>query len=195
MRIFSKLYRLVLRWAEHRHAPYYLAGVSFAESSMFPVPPDVMLVSMALAKPDRSWSYALVATVSSVFGGMLGYVIGALFMQIILPKLQLLGYGPAYEMVQHWFAQWGFWVVFVAGFSPVPYKLFTLGAGAMHLSFIPFVIASIIGRGARFYLVAAAMYVGGEKIQRVLHRYVDLVGWLLVLLCVFAYIVYWFYRH
>jgi len=195
MGVFTKLFQTVIRWSEHRRAPYYLAGVSFAESSMFPVPPDVMLVSMALAKPKQSWNYALIATISSVLGGMFGYLLGYLFIGAIQPYLAYWGYADTYEMVQQWFNDWGVWVVFIAGFSPVPYKLFTLGAGAVHLAFLPFVLASIIGRGMRFYLVAGAMYWGGERIQRVLNRYIEILGWILVAVLVLLYCCYWIYRH
>lgn len=195
MGIFTAIYQKVLAWSEHRFAPYYLAGVSFAESSMFPVPPDVMLISMALAKPHRSWRFAFVATISSVLGGMLGYWLGYVFMSAIHPYIVSWGYGGTYEMVERWFTDWGVWVVFIAGFSPVPYKLFTLGAGAMHAAFLPFVLASIIGRGLRFYLVAAAMFWGGARIQKALDRYIEIIGWVVVAVLVLLYGIYWIHSH
>jgi len=190
MKLFSKLYRKVIAWSEHRHAPYYLAGVSFAESSMFPIPPDIMLISMALAKPERSWRFAWVATISSVVGGMFGYLIGAFFMHLIYPFIVKFGYLHGFNTVQHWFELWGFWIIIVAGFSPIPYKLFTIGAGAIHMAFLPFVFASLVGRSMRFFAVAAAMYFGGAKLNQFIQRYVDVVGWLMVLVLLLAIILY-----
>lgn len=189
MRIFSQLYNKVLKWSRHRHAPYYLAGVSFAESSMFPVPPDVMLISMALAEPKRAWYYAMLATVGSVVGGMLGYLIGAYLFRFIHPTLLSMGYGEYLTHVEHWFHVWGVWVVLLAGFSPIPYKLFTISAGAMQVAFWPFVLASLFGRGLRFYLVSFAMYWGGEKLRGLIRRYVDILGWLLVAIFLLLYLL------
>ncbi len=189
--IFSQIYDRVLRWSRHRHAPYYLAGVSFAESSFFPVPPDVMLASMTLANPDRAWWYALLTTLSSVVGGLVGYLIGALFFELAASYMSYLGYETAYQTVHQWFTQWGFWIVFVAGFSPIPYKLFTIAAGAMHMALLPFVAASLIARGARFFLVAGLLYLGGEKFETHLRRYIDWLGWLVVVLAVVGYFIFW----
>ena len=182
--IFAKMYAKTLDWARHRHAPYYLTGASFAEASFFPIPPDIMLMTMALAKPERAWHYAGLATIGSVLGGALGYFIGAYFLHLIFPYITEFGYEPAFALVQHWFTVWGFVVVFVAGFSPVPYKLFTIGAGAMSVKFLPFLFASLISRGLRFYLVSAVMYWGGPRIEKVLHKYVDWIGWVLVVILV-----------
>ena len=180
MGIFSKMYSKVLQWSEHKHAPYYLGGISFIESSVFPIPPDVMLISMGLVKPQQAWRYALIATIFSVLGGMFGYLIGEYFLQLIFPYIQYLGYASAYAVVAEWFKHWGILAVFLAGFTPIPYKLFTIGAGAMHMLFWPFVVASIVGRGMRFFLVSAAMFSGGARIQKILHRYIDIIGWILV---------------
>jgi len=190
MRIFSSLYRLVLRWSEHRHAPYYLAGVSFAESSIFPVPPDVMLISMSLAKPKQAWRYAAVATISSVLGGMLGYVIGAFLFKLIYPYIVSMGYLPAFNEVSVLFKQWGIWIIFIAGFTPIPYKIFTISAGTMRMAFLPFVIASMFGRAGRFFLLATVLYWGGEHINRLCTKYIDLIGFLILGLCLIGFIVY-----
>lgn len=189
MRFFSAIYQRARAWSQHRHAPYYLAGASFAESALIPIAPDAMLIPMALAAPQRAWYYAFVATISSILGGIVGYVIGAFCLQFVLPLLEAWGYATAYAQVQQWFHTWGFWAVVIAGFSPIPYKLFTIGAGAMHFAFIPFVIASIIGRSVRFFAVAAAMYWGGERLEHLIHRYIDWVGWLLVAIALVGCIV------
>jgi membrane protein YqaA with SNARE-associated domain len=126
MRIFSALYERTMTWAAHRHAPWYLGGLSFAESSFFPIPPDVMLAPMSLARTDRAWWYATLTTVASVVGGLFGYLIGMLAIDAVLPLLVDAGYGSRYDQAIAWFAEWGVWVVFIAGFSPIPYKLFTM---------------------------------------------------------------------
>lgn len=191
MRLFSHLYRQVMRWSHHRHAVYYLGAVSFIESSLFPIPPDVMLAPMSLAKPERAWWYATVTTLTSILGALLGYVIGMFFFYWIAPWITYFGYMPAYQQVQHWFEQWGAWIMFIAGVSPVPFKLFTIAGGALHTSLFPFLIGSIIGRGARFYLVAGLMRLGGEKMHLWLERFVDRIGWSIVGLLSVGYGIYW----
>lgn len=189
MRIFSALYERAMCWATHPHAPRYLAGLSFAESSFFPVPPDVMLAPMALAQPARAWYYAALTTVASVLGGVFGYVIGVFAFELVEPLLRGAGYWDNYLTVRDWFARWGFWAVFVAGFSPIPYKVFTIAAGAIGMSAPLFVLASAIGRGARFFLVSALMRWGGERMERVLRGYMDRIGWVTVVLAVVMYLV------
>ncbi len=187
MRIFSRLYDLALRWSRHPHAPRYLAALSFAESSFFPVPPDVMLAPMALAMPRRAWRLAALTTLASVAGGVLGYVIGAFAFDLVAPWLQAAGYWPHYQRAAAWFGEWGVWVVFLAGFTPIPYKIFTISAGVVGMAFAPFVAASLVGRGARFYLVAGLIRWGGEPMERALRRHVDTIGYLAVVLAVIVY--------
>lgn len=184
MKLFSPLYRRAMTWSRHPHAPWYLGSLSFAESSFFPVPPDVMLAPMALANPSRWWWLALITTLTSVAGGVAGYLIGYFAMDAILPWLQESRYWPAYQTAVDWFGKWGFWAVFVAGFSPIPYKVFTIAAGALSMALFPFVLASIIGRGLRFFLVAGLMAWGGAKMEEALHRYIDRLGWATVALVV-----------
>ena len=132
----------VMKWAEHRHAVFYLSGLSIVESAFLPVPPpDVMLAPMSLAQPERAWFYALLTTATSVFGGVLGYLLGMYAFELIEPLIHQANYWPQYEKAQHWFEQWGIWVVFIAGFSPIPYKLFTISAGVAGMAFFLFVIA------------------------------------------------------
>jgi membrane protein YqaA with SNARE-associated domain len=187
MRLFSSLLNMVMGWAEHRHASYYLAGLSFAESSFFPIPPDVMLAPMTLAKPERAWQFATVTTIASVVGGVAGYLIGMFAFELVEPLLHSAGYWERYLATREWFAVWGVWVVFLAGFSPIPYKIFTITAGVVGMVFVPFVLASIIGRGARFFLVAWLMRLGGPKMERILKQYIDRIGWLLVIVVVLGY--------
>lgn len=177
MKIFTWLYNRVMSWSRHRHAPIYLMVMSFSEASFFPVPPDVMLAPMALAKPKRAWWYAGVASIASSIGGLFGYLIGAFLIYFILPYLHKIGYFSEFLHVQHLFQQWGIGILFVASFTPIPYKIFTIAGGAMHMAILPFFLTSLIGRAARFYLVAALMSWGGEPMEHMIRRYIDWIGW------------------
>lgn len=190
MRLFSRLYDRTLIWAAHPHARWYLAGLSFAEASFFPIPPDVMLVPMTLARPRASWRLALLTTLASAFGGVAGYLIGLLAFEAVHPLIIEFGYEHAYLVASTWFAHWGFWAVFLAGFSPIPYKVFTITAGAVAMFFPAFLVASVVGRGARFFLVAGLVRWGGPKVADQLRRYIDVIGWLLVVALVVAYLIY-----
>jgi membrane protein YqaA with SNARE-associated domain len=190
MKIFSALYARAMRWARHPRAPWFLGGLSFAESSFFPVPPDVMLAPMSLATPSRAWYYAALTTITSVLGGVLGYLIGMFAFDMIEPLLSEHGYLDRYELAKSWFEEWGFWAIFLAGFSPIPYKVFTIAAGVIGMAFLPFVIASVIGRGLRFFLVAGLMAWGGEPMEKKLHRYMDVLGWATVLIVIIAWLIY-----
>jgi membrane protein YqaA with SNARE-associated domain len=180
MKALTALYERVKVWARHPHARWYLVGLSFAESAFFPVPPDVMLAPMSLAHPQRAWRLAAVTTLASVLGGLLGYAIGGLAFDLVQPLLHRAGYWAAYLQAREWFATWGFWAVLLAGFSPIPYKVLTISAGVIGMSLIPFTLASLVGRGARFFLVAALMVWGGRRMEGGLRGYVDRVGWILV---------------
>jgi membrane protein YqaA with SNARE-associated domain len=162
--------------------------LSFAESSFFPIPPDVMLAPMSMAQPSRAWFYAGLTTLASVIGGVLGYFIGLFAFDLIEPLLRDWGYWEGYLNAKEWFGRWGFWAVFLAGFSPIPYKIFTITAGVVVMPLIPFLIASLIGRGARFFLVASLMAWGGAPMERALHRYVDRLGWIMVVAFVLLFL-------
>ena len=186
MKVFHKLYIYTLSLAAHAKASYYLFVLSFAESSFFPIPPDVMLAPMCLAKPNNAWRFAFLTTIGSVFGGVLGYLIGKFSFAYVEPFIEQFGYMLAYENSVSWFTEWGFWAVLIAGFSPIPYKVFTIAAGALNMAFLPFVIGSIIGRGTRFYLVAFLIKLFGNKIDFMLKKYMDIIGWGLVFLIIFV---------
>jgi membrane protein YqaA with SNARE-associated domain len=191
MKLFSKLYAKVMKWSLHPHAERYLAGLSFAESSFFPIPPDVMLAPMSLAQTDKAFRFALITTVASVAGGILGYAIGTWFFDLIQPLISNGGrWEHHYQLTKEWFSEWGFWAIFIAGFSPIPYKVFTITAGTIGMLFFPFVMASVIGRGARFFLVASLMKWGGKEMELKLKKYIDILGWLVIILGVIAYIIY-----
>ncbi len=190
MRIFEPLYDRVMEWSRHRHATRYLAGLSFAESSFFPVPPDVMLAPMAAARPREALRLAALTTLFSVLGGVLGYVIGALAFELVSPWISDMGHGDNLELAKEWFAVWGVWVVLIAGFSPIPYKLFTVTAGALAMPLLPFVIASALGRGARFFAVGLLMAWLGPHADRHLRPYMERLGWLSVFLLAAAIIIF-----
>jgi len=194
MKIFTSLYEKVMRWSKHPRASYYLGGLSFAESSFFPIPPDVMLAPMSVAQPKRAFWFAFITTVTSVLGGIFGYLIGAFAFEYIQPWLQTTSYWPKFEMAETWFDKWGVWVIFVAGFSPIPYKLFTLSAGVLSMSIIPFVIASFIGRGARFFILAGLLKYLGPKLEPMIVKYMEWIGWFTVLLLI-AVIGYFKFLH
>lgn len=190
MKPFSPLYDRAMAWARHRHAPWYLSALSFAESSFFPIPPDVMLAPMSLANPARAWWFAGITTLASVIGGLFGYLIGLLAFDLVEPLIRSAGYWPNYLKAEEWFDRWGFWAIFLAGFSPIPYKIFTITSGVISMSLAPFVLASLIGRGSRFFLVSALMAWGGERMEATLRRYIDRIGWILVLTLVLIFLMY-----
>jgi membrane protein YqaA with SNARE-associated domain len=141
---------------------------------------------MCLAERKRAWRYASITTVASVAGGAAGYLIGYYLLELIEPWLQTSHYWPGYLKARAWFDKWGVLAVFIAGFSPIPYKIFTVAAGAAMLTFPGFLLASILGRGGRFYLVAAFIVVGGERMAAMLPKYVERIGWGVVSLAVVA---------
>lgn len=182
--MFRRLYAAVVRAAGSRRAPTLLAILSFAEASFFPIPPDVMLAPMTLAHPRRAWWFALIATVASVAGGVLGYWIGVLFLDALLPWLKEFGYFHAYESARDWFDTYGFWAIVLAGFSPIPYKIFTIAAGAVGMPFLPFVLGSAVGRGGRLFIVAGLVRWLGPVFEQRLLKYIDWIGWGLVVIIV-----------
>lgn len=175
MKIFESLYDNVLRWSRHRQAPRYLAGVSFAEAFIFPIPVAVMLLPMALAEPARAWKLAGLTLIFSVLGGVAGYLLGMGAYELIEPLLQ--NHAAQFEKARTWFAEYGVWVVIMAGFSPVPYKIFTITAGTLLMPFIPFVIASVFGRASQFYLIAFLANKFGPAMEPKIRQYVEWLGW------------------
>ncbi|MEC9375501.1 MAG: YqaA family protein [Pseudomonadota bacterium] len=189
MRLFSLLMDRVLIWSRHPKATFYLAGLSFAESSFFPIPPDVMLAPMVIASPKKAWRFAAITTISSVLGGLAGFFIGMFAIDLIEPSLKQFGYWDVYLLAKDWFSSWGFWAILAAGFSPIPYKIFTIAAGAITMPLMPFIVASIFGRASRFFLVAGLIYLGGKKFEDRLRQYIDLIGWLFVAAMVLGFLI------
>ena len=189
MKLFAPLYERVLEWSRHRHAERYLGAMSFAESSFFPIPVDVMLAPMVLAARDRWVQLATIATLFSVLGGLAGYAIGFGLFDMIEPWLRESHYWGAYETSRDWFDRYGVWVVFVAGFSPIPYKVFTIAAGVAALNVPGFLIASLIGRAGRFFLVAGLVRAGGQSLEDGLTKHVERIGWAVVV--IFVSVIAW----
>jgi membrane protein YqaA with SNARE-associated domain len=193
VQLFATLYQAVMRFSRRREAPYYLSLLSFFESFILPFPPpDVMLAPMSLAKPSRAMHFAALTLLASVLGGLVGYMIGAFLFDLAEPLIVDWGYQERFQTVIEWFDHWGFWAVLVAGFSPVPYKIFTIAAGVFGLALLPFVMASVIGRGARFFLLAWCLAKFGPAIEPRLVRYIEYIGWAVVGALLLAILIYKF---
>ena len=174
MKAIRRLYDWVLSWAETPYGVPALGLLAFAEASFFPIPPDVLLMALALAIPHRSFRYALVAAIGSVTGGILGYLIGwGLWEQVAdyfynyVPGVSIEGF----KQVQRLFEEYDFWTIFAAGFTPIPYKIFTIAAGVFQVNFAVFVVASAIGRSLRFFLVAGMFYYFGRQARGLIEKY------------------------
>jgi len=187
--VFQKWYERVLKWSAHERAPWYLSALSAAESSVFPVPPDLMLVPMTLARPDRAWVLAAICTLSSVAGGLVGYLIGSLAFGLVENWLLQSAWAGMFNRAVEAFGEYGFWYILLAGFTPIPYKVFTISAGVVGMPPLPFIAGSLVGRGGRFFLVAGLIRLGGERLERGLRKWVDLIGWTVLGLAVLAFVV------
>jgi len=185
-----RLYDWVMRLAQHRYAIPFMGVVSFAESSFFPIPPDVMLVPMVLANRTKAFTIAAVCTVSSVLGGLLGYAIGYYFFETIGAwVVKTYGLQAGLESFRHGFAEYGTWIILIKGLTPIPYKLVTIASGAAHFDLFTFVWASIVTRGARFFIVAALLWKYGEPIRAFIEERLTLVTWLFLIALVGGFIV------
>ncbi len=179
--MLRRLYDSVLALTASRHAPWWLAVISFAESSVFPIPPDVLLIPMCLARPERAWRLALICTVASVLGGAFGYFIGyALFEVLATPVIRFYHYEAAFERFKATYDEYGLWVILVKGFTPIPYKIVTIASGAAHFDFVVFMLASLATRGARFFLVAGLIRAFGEPVRAFIEKRLTLVTTLAV---------------
>ena len=173
------LYDWTLRLADHRYALWILAAVSFIESSVFPIPPDVLLIPMVLAAPHRAWLIAGVCTVASVAGGLFGYYIGAELMEMIgRPVIEFYGKGPLFDDFARRYEESGAWAVLFAGLTPFPYKIITIASGATGLELTTFMVSSVIARGLRFFIIAALLWKFGAPIRDFIERRL---GWLFAL--------------
>ena len=174
--MLRRLYDKTIAYAESPNAPYVLGAVSFAESSFFPVPPDVMLIPMALAKPKKAWLYALICTVTSVLGGLFGYWIGAaLYESLGQWLISLYGYGDKIEHMRSLYQECGHWVILVKGLTPIPYKIVTIASGIAGYSIFWFIILSAVTRGARFFIVAGILNRYGATLRGFIERHLTTV--------------------
>ncbi len=184
------LYDWVLSWADKPSGKGVLYSVAFAESSFFPIPPDPLLIAFCLSKPKESLKFAFFTTLFSVFGGMLGYVIGLfLFETVGKFLLNLYNYWDAYNSVKSMFDTYGFAAVLIAGFTPIPYKVFTIASGSFYFNFLLFVFASILSRGARFFIVAILMLFFGEKAKMFIDKYFDWLALAFAILLIFGFVI------
>jgi membrane protein YqaA with SNARE-associated domain len=188
--MLRRLYDWTMGLASRPYALLALAAVSFAESSFFPIPPDAMIVPMVLARPDRAWRIALVATIASVLGGILGYAIGYyLFETLGQSLIQFYGYQDKFEAFKQAYNQWGLWIILIKGLTPIPYKLVTIASGAAAFDFPVFLLASIITRGLRFFIVAALLRRFGEPIRDFVERRLTLVATAFLLVLVGGFLI------
>lgn len=177
MRPFQAMYDIVLGWSRHPRAERYLAALSASEAIFFPVPPDVMLAPMCLARPRQAWRYATWCTLASVGGAFIGYLLGDWAGETIRPWLEQSRYADSYHSVVESFTVYGVIYMVLAGFSPIPFKIFTVSAGLLSMPLLPFLLASAAARAARFFLVAGLIRVGGPQFAERLRQWVDGIGW------------------
>lgn len=191
MKIFQPLYDRAIVWARHRHAPWLLFGLSFAEAVFFPVMPELMLAPMCLAQPKRGFWFAALSLLGSVLGMFVGYAIGYYAIEWAMPFIEKMGYAAQFDSIKQQAAANGFWLLLIAGFTPIPFKIFTLASGAVGMPLLPFFAGAVIGRGKRVFLVAGAIRLGGEKAEAALRKHIEPVGWIALLL--FAGLIAWLY--
>ena len=187
-----RLYDWVLGWADRPGGTWALGALAFAESSFFPVPPDVLLMALSVGKPKRSLWFAAVCSIGSILGGMLGYAIGHWGWEIV--SGWFFAYVPgfteaAFHTVEAKYNEWGFWIVFTAGFTPLPYKVFTIASGTMSISFPAFLLASTISRSARFFMVAGLIRIFGPEIKAFIDKYFNLLAIVFTVLLVGGFVI------
>lgn len=197
MKLFGPLYERALVWSRHPKAPALLTGLSFAEAVVFPVMPEVMLAPMCLAQPKRGFWFATLSLAGSLVGAVIGYLLGHYAFELVRPLLQDLGWLARIDAqvasLREVLAQspWkAFWLLVIAGFTPIPLKIFTWASGIVGVPMLPFLSSMFVGRGKRVFLVALAIRLGGERAEKALHRYIEPIGWSAMAL--FAGLVGWF---
>lgn len=188
--MLRRLYDWTIKLSASRHAPWALGAVSAAESSVFPLPPDVILIPMVLARRDKAWAYATICTIASVIGGIFGYAIGYfLFDTVGTYVLNLYGYQDAFQSFASRYNEYGVWIVLIAGITPFPYKVITIASGVTGLNFLVFMLASIVARGARFFLVSALLWWFGEPIRAFIDRYFGILTTVFMILLIGGFVV------
>ncbi len=190
MKIIKKLYDWVLHWAETPYAVPALFLLSFSESSFFPVPPDVLLIALAISIPQKSFKYAAICSVASVLGGILGYYIGVYGYETVGKPIVDFYHGQAtMDKVNMWYEQYGFWGILIAAVTPIPYKVFTIASGVFKFDFLSFLSASIIGRSFRFFVVAGLIWKFGPVIKKFIDKYFNLLSFAFIVLLVGGFIL------
>ena len=185
MRPFYTLYNKILEWSSSRFAVIWLATISFLESSILPYPiQDFLLASMSLKVRNRAYYFAIICTLSSVLGAIAGYYIGIYAISLIMPLLDTMNYLPELHKAEKYFNTYGIWIILIAGFSPIPYKLFTISAGMMSMPLLPFVIFSLVARSARYLLIAFLVRKFGKRADAWLNKYIDRLGYVLIVIIV-----------
>jgi len=188
--MLRRLYDWVLHWAETPYGTWALFLLAFSESSFFPIPPDVLLIALAVAIPKKSFKYALVCSAGSVLGGCLGYLIGWHFMAGIGEKIiAFYGLTQKIEYIKDLYINYDAWAIGIAGFTPIPYKVFTISAGAFNINFPVFIIASTISRSARFFLVGSLIYIFGPRIQTFIDKYFNILAVAFMVLLVAGFVI------
>ena len=188
--MLRRLYDWTMGLAAHRRATAWIAVIAFLESSVFPIPPDILLIPMVLAAPTRAWRIVAIVTTASVLGGLAGYAIGIfLFETIGRAILDFYGYFDKFTRFQEWYKEWGGWIVFAGGFSPIPYKVITIASGTVQLDIWTFAIVSIVSRGARFLIVAALLWKFGAPIRAFIERWLGPLSLAFVVLLVAGFVV------
>lgn len=191
----KKLYNWVLSWSESKWSSYALFILAFAESSFFPIPPDVLLLALSVGKPEKSFFYAFLCSAGSVIGGVFGYFIGLKFMSLIGSAIvSLYGFQEKMDQIGHLYREYDAWAVSIAGFTPVPYKVFTIAAGIFEISLPVFIIASLFSRSLRFFIQGCLIYFFGEKIKSFIDKYFNVlaVSFTILLIAGFVLIKYLF---
>lgn len=188
--MLRRLYDWVLSWAETPYGTWALFALAFCESSFFPIPPDILLIALAVALPKKSFKYALVCSCGSLLGGCLGYLIGWQFMASVGDAIiRFYGLQDKYDYIQQAYSLYDAWAVGIAGFTPIPYKVFTITAGAFKINFMVFLIASAVSRSARFFLVGGLIYIFGPKIQAFIERYFNALAIAFVILLILGFVL------
>ena len=188
--MLSRLYGWVLHWAKTPYGTWALFILAFSESSFFPIPPDVLLIALSVVLPKKSLRYALVCSVGSILGGCFGYLIGWQFMATVGDAIiRFYGLIDKYEYIQQLYSLYDAWVVGIAGFTPIPYKVFTITAGAFRINFVVFLVASAVSRSARFFIVGGLIYLFGPKIELFIERYFNPLAIAFVILLILGFVV------
>lgn len=187
--IFAGLYKRAMRWAEHPHREQYLIGVSLFESFILPLPTALLMVPMVLATPEKTFRISTITTIMSVFGAVVGYLLGWGAMSVIEPWITQMGWQEPLNLARLEFAKYGVLAVGIGAITPAPFKIFTLAAGMLSMSFVPFLLVALVGRAAHFYMIGYLTAWAGPKMEPVVHKYIEWLGWAIVVLAVIGLLI------